>query len=77
MGIENESILDLIARADFSTETNYKDVLRKRLFGSASNKKAGILQFQRLSDKELVMVSAAGDMDLVRQQEQFKKIEQN
>lgn len=77
MGIENESILDLIARADFSTETNYKDVLRKRLFGSASNEKAGILQFQRLSDKELVMVSAAGDMDLVRQQEQFKKIEQN
>ena len=77
MSSMNDNILDKIVRADFSSETNFKDVLRKRLFESASNKKSGILQFQRLSDMELNMVSAAGDMDLLRQQEQKKKNEKN
>ena len=55
MSSMNDNILDKIVRADFSSETNFKDVLRKRLFESASNKKSGILQFQRLSDMELDM----------------------
>lgn len=60
------NLIDMVIRADFSTETNFKDVLRKRLF----EKKSGILQFQRLSDDELDIVSAAGDPVLLRQQEQ-------
>ena len=36
-----------------------------------------VLQFQRLSDMELNMVSAAGDMDFLRQQEQKKKNDKN
>ena len=63
MSSMNENLLDKIARADFSMETDFKSVLRKRLFESGANKKSGILQFQRLSDMELDMVSAAGDMD--------------
>ena len=77
MSSMNENLLDKIARADFSSETDFKNVLRKRLFESNANKKSGILQFQRLSDMELNMVSAAGDMDLLRQQEQKKKNEKN
>ena len=77
MSSMNDNILDKIVRADFSSETNFKDVLRKRLFESASNKKSGILQFQRLSDMELDMVSAAGDMDLLRQQEEKKNGDRN
>ena len=77
MSSMNENILDKISRADFSMETDFKSVLRKRLFESGANKKSGILQFQRLSDMELNMVSAAGDMDLLRQQEQKKKNEKN
>ena len=77
MSSMNENLLDMIARADFSSETDFKSVLRKRLFESNANKKSGILQFQRLSDMELNMVSAAGDMDLLRQQEQKKKDEKN
>ena len=77
MSSMNENVLDMIARADFSSETDFKNVLRKRLFESNANKKSGILQFQRLSDMELNMVSAAGDMDLLRQQEQKKKNEKN
>jgi hypothetical protein len=77
MSSMNENLLDMIARADFSSETDFKNVLRKRLFESNANKKSGILQFQRLSDMELNMVSAAGDMDLLRQQEQKKKNEKN
>ena len=73
MSSMNENLLDKIARADFSMETDFKSVLRKRLFESGANKKSGILQFQRLSDMELNMVSAAGDMDFLRQQEQKKK----
>jgi hypothetical protein len=68
----NHNLIDMITRADFSTETNFKDVLRKRLFESSSNKKSAVLQFQRLSDDELGMVSAAGDVNLLRQQEQLK-----
>lgn len=77
MSSMNENILDKIVRADFSSETNFKEVLRKRLFESASNKKSGILQFQRLSDMELDMVSAAGDMNLLRQQEEKKNGDRN
>ena len=77
MSSMNENLLDMIARADFSSETDFKNVLRKRLFESNANKKSGILQFQRLSDMELNMVSAAGAMDLLRQQEQKKKNEKN
>ena len=77
MSSMNDNILDKIVRADFSSETDFKNVLRKRLFESNANKKSGILQFQRLSDMELNMVSAAGDMDLLRQQEQKKKNEKN
>lgn len=72
MSSMNHNLIDMITRADFSTETNFKDVLRKRLFESSSNKKSAVLQFQRLSDDELGMVSAAGDVDLLRQQEQLK-----
>ena len=74
MSSMNENLLDKIARADFSMETDFKSVLRKRLFESGANK---ILQFQRLSDMELDMVSAAGDMDFLRQQEQKKKNDKN
>ena len=77
MSSMNENLLDKIARADFSMETDFKSVLRKRLFESGANKKSGILQFQRLSDMELDMVSAAGDMDFLRQQEQKKKNDKN
>ena len=77
MSSMNENLLDKIARADFSSETDFKSVLRKRLFESSANKKSGILQFQRLSDMELDMVSAAGDMDFLRQQEQKKKNDKN
>lgn len=72
MSSMNHNLIDMITRADFSTETNFKDVLRKRLFESSSNKKSSVLQFQRLSDDELGMVSAAGDANLLRQQEQLK-----
>ena len=33
MSSMNENLLDKIARADFSMETDFKSVLRKRLFG--------------------------------------------
>ena len=45
MSSMNENLLDKIARADFSMETDFKSVLRKRLFESGANKKSGILQF--------------------------------
>lgn len=77
MSSTNGSIFDKIARADFSSETDFKNVLRKRLFESGSTKKAGILQFQRLSDIELDMVSAAGDPNFLRQMEQKKNNEKN
>jgi len=76
MGSMNNNLINMITRADFSTETNFKDVLRKKLFESSSNKQSGILQFQRLSDSELNMVSAAGDANFLRQQDQ-KKNEKN
>ena len=77
MSSTNGSIFDKIARADFSSETDFKNVLRRRLFESGAAKKAGILQFQRLSDMELGMVSAAGDPNLLRQKEQKKNSEKN
>ena len=76
MGSMNNNLINMITRADFSTETNFKDVLRKKLIESSSNKQSGILQFQRLSDSELNMVSAAGDANFLRQQDQ-KKNEKN
>ena len=77
MSSMNHNLIDMVTSADFSTETNFKDVLRKKLFESSSNKKSGILQFQRLSDAELDMVSAAGDPNLLRQQEQLKNNDKN
>lgn len=77
MSSTNGSIFDKIAHADFSSETDFKNVLRKRLFESGAAKKAGILQFQRLSDMELGMVSAAGDPNFLRQKEQKKNSEKN
>lgn len=77
MSSTNGSIFDKIAHADFSSETDFKNVLRKRLFESGAAKKAGILQFQRLSDMELDMVSAAGDPNFLRQKEQKKNSEKN
>ena len=41
MSSMNENLLDKIARADFSMETDFKSVLRKRLFESGANKKSG------------------------------------
>ena len=38
MSSMNENLLDKIARADFSMETDFKSVLRKRLFESGANK---------------------------------------
>ena len=42
MSSMNENLLDKIARADFSMETDFKSVLRKRLFESGANKEYGI-----------------------------------
>ena len=39
MSSMNENLLDKIARADFSMETDFKSVLRKRLFESGANKR--------------------------------------
>ena len=57
MSSMNHNLIDMITRADFSSETNFKEVLRKKLFESSSNKKSGVLQFQRLSDEELDSLS--------------------
>ena len=77
MSSMNHNLIDMITRADFSSETNFKEVLRKKLFESSSNKKSGVLQFQRLSDEELDFVNAAGDPNLLRQQEQIRKSDKN
>lgn len=57
--------VNMLAQADFSAETGFKDVLRKKLF----EKKSNVFQFQRLSDADLDMVSAAGDASMLRQTE--------
>ena len=64
-----KNLIDMITRSDFSAETGFKDVLRKRLF----EKKSDVLQFHRLDEDELDMVSAAGDADYLRQQEALRK----
>ena len=69
MNSVRNDLIDLIIRADFSQETDFKDVLRKRLF----EKKSEVLKFQRLSDDELDIVSAAGDPVLLRRQEEQSK----
>lgn len=61
--MRTNNLTDMIAKADFSAETGFKDVLRKRLF----EKKSNVFQFQRLSDADLDMVSAAGDASLLNQ----------
>lgn len=63
------NLIDMVIRADFSVETDFKETLRKKLFENKS-RKSGILQFQRLSDDALNMVSAAGDQSLLVQKEQ-------
>ncbi len=65
------NIIDMVIRADFSEETDFKETLRRKLFENKA-KKSGILQFQRLSDDALNMVSAAGDKNLLLQKEQGK-----
>ena len=49
MSSMNENLLDKIARADFSMETDFKSVLRKRLFESGANK--DFLRQQEQKDK--------------------------
>lgn len=61
----NSKYVNMLAQADFSAETGFKDVLRKKLF----EKKSNVFQFQRLSDADLDMVSAAGDASMLRQME--------
>jgi hypothetical protein len=61
----NSKYVNMLAQADFSAETGFKDVLRKKLF----EKKSNVFQFQRLSDADLDMVSAAGDAGMLRQME--------
>ncbi len=61
----NSKYVNMLAQADFSAETGFKDVLRKKLF----EKKSNVFQFQRLSDANLDMVSAAGDASMLRQME--------
>ena len=63
------NLIDMVIRADFSVETDFKETLRKKLFENKS-RKSSILQFQRLSDDALNMVSAAGDQSLLIQKEQ-------
>ena len=50
MSSMNENLLDKIARADFSMETDFKSVLRKRLFESGANKNRKIRKI-RISDE--------------------------
>ena len=51
----------LFSCADFSKETDFKSVLRARLFGESANSHASSLQ--RLSFDAMEMVNAAGDID--------------
>ena len=50
---------DLFTGADFSKETNFKDVLRTRLFGEGAG--SGISAMQRLSYDDMELVNAAGE----------------
>ena len=61
----NSKFVDMLAQADFSAETGFKEVLRRKLFEKNSN----VFQFQRLSDADLDLVSAAGDASVLRQME--------
>lgn len=56
--------IDMLARADFSAETSFKEVLRQKLF-----EKSNVFQFQHLTDAELDTVSAAGDVSMRIQME--------
>ena len=64
-----KNLVDMIIRSDFSAETDFKDTLRKKLF----EKKSEVYRFHRLDDADLDMVSAAGEPELLRQQEEKKK----
>ena len=77
MSSMNENLLDKIARADFSMETDFKSVLRKILFESGANKKSGILQFQRLSDMELNIESGANKKSGILQFQRLSDMELN
>ena len=61
----NSKFVDMLAQADFSAATGLKEVLRRKLF----EKKSNVFQFQRLSDADLDLVSAAGDASVLRQME--------
>lgn len=70
------NLIDMIAGADFSAETDFKNTLRKRLFKAETGKKTEVLRFQRLGEDELDLVSAAGDADYLRKQEALRKKDQ-
>ncbi len=69
MNSVKNNLIDMVVRADFSAETDFKETLRRKLFENKA-RKSGVLQFQRLSDDALNMVSAAGDKSLLIQKEQ-------
>jgi hypothetical protein len=63
--------VDMLAQVGFSAETGFKETLRGKLF----DKKSNVSQFQRLSEAELDLVSAAGDAGVLRQMEKKDKKE--
>lgn len=63
-----KNITDMILQSDFSAETDFKNILRKRLFEN----KTEVLRFHRLGDADLDLVSAAGESDLLRQKDPKK-----
>ena len=67
------NMIDMITRSDFSAETDFKNILRKKLFKKESEMEPEVLRFQRLGEDLLDMVSAAGDADLLRKQEEHRK----
>lgn len=73
------SIVDRISQADFSKETDFKNTLRRKLFGEQDNKGSGKvinspIRFQSLSIEDLEMVSAAGELHMRREiQDKFRE----
>ena len=67
------NMIDMITKSDFSAETDFKNILRKRLFKTESEKNPEVSRFQSLGEDLLDMVSAAGDADLLRKQEALRK----
>ena len=55
---------DLFKNADFSSETDFKETLRNRLFG-ANAKQNQVGGLRRLSLDDISMVNAAGDVHVL------------